>query len=259
MQTRRQTLIEHLIVIGAPSTAGKSTLRKALLENRLPELGLALGLDDWREWQWVSENSLRRRGCRAPMCETGWHHRTNDWDLAALRGLVLFEYDTAKSYRQHLSYELDESLGVLQGARQISFVTLWTPPMRFGHQRYERDHRNIGRHPRAIFHRTQLAIVFALLRLLPKRLARELEHPGAKHVKQLLGRPSRSFLNRYLFLFGRSQGFVESYRCWLEYCERHSAKTHNHFLIEFNRDLRFYSPDEWERLLQAQDRAGRRI
>jgi len=48
-------MIEHLVVFAAPMRAGKTTLIRQMMANRLQELSGPLGIDDPDEWLYFSK------------------------------------------------------------------------------------------------------------------------------------------------------------------------------------------------------------
>ncbi len=102
--------IGKLVVVTGPTASGKSTLIERLQKNEVPEVAARLGVADGSTWTALMANRL--------------HVPTEPY----LPG-VFYHYDFLRPYlRSARIHERDEGLEVLEGAEEITFVTIWCPP-----------------------------------------------------------------------------------------------------------------------------------
>ena len=179
----RRRRIQHLIVVAGPTAAGKSTLIEAMKRGRAPELVDSLEIKDIEGWRIADANSL------AEISEPD------------LEGLIL-SYDFLLPYlRGARDYGDDPVFQLLETARKVSFITLWTPPERWTRQLSEDEVRNSR----------------------PKETRRRL--------LDICREPSK---------------IVGFYRRWIKFCETTAGAKSRHAIVEFQRNLKFYSPEQWE-------------
>ena len=101
--------IGHLVVVAGPTASGTSTLIQHMLDDRLPELNRACSVATFADWQ---VSSLRNM---------------DPGDLP--RDRCLLDYDLLRPYVRHRhTFERDPIAHILEGARAITFVTLWATP-----------------------------------------------------------------------------------------------------------------------------------
>jgi hypothetical protein len=179
----RRRRINHLVVVAGPTSAGKSALIKAITSHQLPELVAALGIENLKEWRVADANAV------AELSEP------------YTQGLIL-HYDFLRPYkRRSRSYRDDKAFHLLEAAREIFFVTLWTPPPRLERQLLEGELRT------------------------PQLRRRH------RHLLQIYRQPSE---------------VLKFYDEWLEFCGTRASKMRKHLVVEFNRSLKIYSPEEWK-------------
>ena len=133
------------------------------------------------------------------------------------------------------------ALSIFDRAREISFVTLWTPPARLERQVIEGKLR-IPLQP----NRVQL-LKAGIFRRLPRSVILGFSRfPWLKQIARQL--PGHAFLHHLLALriCSRPDQVVAMYRRWFELCDRQISKTRAHVIVEFDSELKFYSRDEWE-------------
>jgi 2-polyprenyl-3-methyl-5-hydroxy-6-metoxy-1,4-benzoquinol methylase len=79
-----------------------------------------------------------------------------------------------------------------------------------------------------------------------------------RDLRQETGKRHRELVKAYR----EPAQYIELYRRWFEFCERLGAKTRHHLIATLADNLKFYSRDEWERMVHEYDRsdaAGLRI
>ena len=233
-------MIEHLVVVAAPSGGGKTALTRALRAGRLPEVAARLGLGDPADWLLTTRRGLRQVG------------------LPALCGRVLFECNIEAAWRSDQARGRDEATErVLGQARVVSLVTLWTPPARLSRQRLRRGARAALR-SRDWLGALWLLLVFVLLRCLPSRVSarvagwalgraggrRSPRRPGGKHLRLLLD------------LHARPERLARVYGWWLSFAGRYEDRTRHHLVVEIDRRARFLSREELQRSVGLTPGAG---
>jgi SAM-dependent methyltransferase len=108
----RKRIVDELIVVAGPTSAGKSSLIDELRAGKHPELAQQLGVGSLAGVPLLSAAGLGR--------DQTLHHPR-----------LIFHYDFMRPFgRSAKTHDRDEGLDVLQSAKRIHFVTLWTPPDR---------------------------------------------------------------------------------------------------------------------------------
>lgn len=229
--------IEHLLIVAGPTACGKTTLIRSLLENDVPELKKAMGVE---HLQWT------------PMT-------TQEVAAPSGGGLdrVILHYDFLWSYA---GLNLDMAAGlailssILAGARELSIVTLWTPPARLERQ-FIRAKLRASARPQArtrqkpSLERVRFRMKIVLFRLLPRRfilwLARsawlepiDARLPGHNLPRQL----------RVLGIYQRPGEVAALYRRWFEFCAGEASGARGHWIVELDGELKFHGRAEWEKL-----------
>ena len=109
---------DHLVIVAGPTGAGKSTCIREILANRLPEIGARIDVEDWQGWSWMRTGAVLRQ------------------PRLVAKNLVV-EYDFLWSYPGH-NFEMTEKQkalsSIIDDARELSFVTVWTPVSRIKRQ-----------------------------------------------------------------------------------------------------------------------------
>jgi len=182
----RRRRIEHLVIVAGPTAAGKSTLTQAMASGHVPELAESLGIKSLHGWRIADANAI------AEISEPELEGLVLNYDflLPFLRG--------AKSYRDYQVFDL------LETARKVSFVTLWTPP---------------------------------------ERLTRQLSEDEARN-----SRPEKTH-RRLLDICRKPSEIFKFYDRWMKFCEKTAGKINQHMIVEFQQNLKFYSPEQWENLV----------
>ncbi|MEE9186935.1 MAG: hypothetical protein V3U10_02760, partial [Bacteroidota bacterium] len=157
-----------------------------------------------------------------------------------IEGLVM-EYDFLQPYfRRTKTYDRDEAFHILQGAQEISLVTIWTPPARLGRQFVKREFRT----PTGPLITWIAAFPFMTwvkkLPWLGRRLA-------AGRPRKVSPR-KRQFLNMYQ---QSSAQLVSYYRRWFQFCDETFSNASQHVILEFDENVKFYSRDEWENVVRV--------
>jgi hypothetical protein len=112
MSTQTIPAIDQLIVIAGPSASGKTTLINLIRAGGNVELSRQLGILDPASWSFTTARELERG--EAPYTPQLLIH----FDLWGKKNA---------SRLFHLSYPDDERLQLLGRARELTFLTLWTP------------------------------------------------------------------------------------------------------------------------------------
>ena len=112
--------VGHLIIVSGLTTADTSTLTRELNTNRVPELARCLGIRNFTERELIDSSTM------------------DPSSLVDREQLVLL-YDLLQPYRQGARiYDRDKVLHLLEGASEISFVTIWSSPQRLELQIHEK-------------------------------------------------------------------------------------------------------------------------
>ncbi len=104
-----------------------------------------------------------------------------------------------------------------------------------------------------VFHLLETAqkISFVTLWTPPERLARQLAEDEAR--KSWPKKTQR----RLLEIYRQPSEILKFYDRWLKFCATTTAgKIDTHLLVEFERNLKIYSPAEWENMIQKYGKAG---
>jgi len=210
-----QCCVEHLVIVAGPTASGKSTLIREICERQFPEVGRCLGAENLHEWPWIHTAS------------------TAELTEPALKSLIL-HYDLLSSGEKVLRLS-----DLLEGTRKVSFVTLWTPPVRLEHQLIAGKLRQPIKD--SFFQLTKSTVFRCLPRFLIIRIAR-------LPLWWLPRNPVKYRLNALKIYLQPSQ-VVQIYRRWFQFCDQHVSKTQSHIIVEFDAKLKFYSRDEWETMV----------
>jgi 2-polyprenyl-3-methyl-5-hydroxy-6-metoxy-1,4-benzoquinol methylase len=117
MATADKYRIDHLIVVSAPVSGGKSTFCNKLLSGEFDQVYTQLGI------------------APADRPHDVFLPRARSSNLPADRKTVLFHYNFLNPYVSSARiHEHDENLDILRTARQITFLTLWASPERLVRQ-----------------------------------------------------------------------------------------------------------------------------
>ena len=105
--------INRLVVVTGPTSAGKKTLCNRQIANDLPDLNARVGIEDGAEW-----------GPRV--------HANRIWQpLEPAMDKMILHYDFLRPHlRSAKVHKRDEAMDVIGTARDVTFVTIWTPPPR---------------------------------------------------------------------------------------------------------------------------------
>jgi 2-polyprenyl-3-methyl-5-hydroxy-6-metoxy-1,4-benzoquinol methylase len=178
----RRRRIGHLVIVAGPTSAGKATLIEAMMRGRASELVDSLGVESLEGWRVADANAI------------------SDVAEADLEGLIL-NYDFLLPYiRGNRSYHDDQVFHLMETARKVSFITLWTPAERLARQLSDE-----GRKTRPVKVQSQLVEI-------------------CRHPSTLL----------------------EFYDRWMKFCKTTAGKIDRHVVVEFYRDLKLHSPEQWE-------------
>jgi 2-polyprenyl-3-methyl-5-hydroxy-6-metoxy-1,4-benzoquinol methylase len=109
--------IGHLLVVSGPTSAGKKSLMRALVANKLPALAGHLGTPDASVWG----TPLNAQKIYQPMEPVHEH-------------MILHQDFMRPIMRSARVHERDEANEILATAEKITFVTVWTPPAQLARQ-----------------------------------------------------------------------------------------------------------------------------
>jgi len=189
----RRRRIRHLVIVAGPTSAGKSTLIEAMARGRAPELAASLGIKNLEGWRIADADAISQ------IAEPD------------LEGLIL-SYDFLLPYvRGTRSYDGDQVFHLLETGREVSFVTLWTPP---------------------------------------ERLARQLSGDEARSSLP------RKMLPRLLEMCREPSEIFKFYRRWMKFSEATAGKINRHIIVEFERNLNFYTSAQLEVEMRNYENAG---
>jgi hypothetical protein len=179
----RRRRIEHLVIVAGPTSAGKATLIEAMMRGRAADLVDSLGIKSPEGWRVADANTI------------------SDISEPDLEGLIL-SYDFLLPYiRGNRSYHDDQAFHLLETARKVSFVTLWTPAERLTRQLSEDEDRKTR----------------------PDKVQSQLV--------DICRQPS---------------ALLEFYDRWMKFCKTTAGKIDRHVVVEFYRELKLHSPEQWE-------------
>ncbi len=216
--------IGHLLIVAGPTAAGKSTVLDNLATADPLVLRERLGVEDLPSWSRIGANRL-----------------VTSKQVQESRVILHYDFLWAPE-----NYRAMGSLGnrvpaLTRGAREISLVTLWTPAVRLERQLVEGKLRN------ALASGWPEKLKAALFRLLPRRSIRRLAAIlPLESLNRLL--PGHQLIHHLLLvrIYSRRERVIQLYRRWLELCDAEGSSIRNHCILEFDRELRFYSRGEWE-------------
>ncbi len=180
----RRRRIEHLVIVAGPTSAGKATLVEAMAQGRHPELAGSLGIESFAGWQSADADAIAK---------------VSEPDLP---GLILSYDFLLPQLRGARAYRDDQIFQLLETARKVSFVTVWTPP---------------------------------------ERLARQVSEDEARKTRP------RKAQSRLVEICRRPSALLEFYDRWMEFCKATGGKIGRHAVVESHRELKLYSPEQWER------------
>jgi energy-coupling factor transporter ATP-binding protein EcfA2 len=226
--------IDHLLIVAGPSGSGKSTLLREMLEGRLPEIGRRAGVEDLRGWPFIESLKLRRLT-----------------DLEQKHLILHLDFVWAP-------YALNEEppgekwlSALLEGVREIFFITLWTPPERLERQFLESRLRapvppNRGGVLRGRLFRLLPRFVTRTFSRLPLLEQLNRRWPGTALIPGLLA----------VRIYSSPRRVVALYRRWMRFCDRQSSITRGHLIVEYDTELRIYSRDQWENRIRTREGGG---
>jgi hypothetical protein len=224
--------IDHLIVVAGPTASGKSVLLSELRAHRLPELQEQIGVGNLQDWPQITTRALIRQ---------------TDLELDH----IILQYDFLWPYPSSVMEAVEwRALSVLEGARQISVVTLWTPPARLAGQLIDGRFRGpVNRNTPQSARRAGPAEALRMkaFRLMPR--AAILGLTKLPWLKQLNRRLPTSALVHHLValrIYTDAERAITMYRRWFEFCDRRIANVREHVIVELETKLKFYSRNEWE-------------
>jgi len=229
-------MIGHLVILAAPGGGGKSELRKRLFSGQLRTIEARLGIQAVNQWHVVSRRKME----------------ATDWP--ELAGDVIFECNIQSLYCNGLAYENDEKIAqIVRQAREISFVTLWTPPDRLLRQRVKRDLAKI-RNSGLLVYGPRRAFSILVLYLVDRFDALSVvksSGPRSRAWQRLVEYLARIFINRFWAFYLRPSEVVRCYGAWLQFCASFSPMTcRTTCIVEFDKTLKFHSREEWEDAVQ---------
>lgn len=223
--------VKRVVVVAAPTGAGKSTLIRELLSNRLPQLATRLDITDVSQWTAVKAKEIRK--ARDVLPET-----------------LILHYDFLRPDKTWpKSYERDPSLRLLDCAEEVAVLTLWTLPERLRDQFHKanvqpdlaagdargRDTDNLAwRNGGAPFGWARRAI-----KGLRRRIRFDSEREDADWQKRL------SKYKHLLQTYEQPDRVVGLYRRWLDFCETRLSRAQRQVIVQFDESLRFLSREEW--------------
>ena len=255
--------IDHLVIVAGPTASGKSALLRELTARRLPELHERIGIGNLQDWPQMTAGAM-----------------LSQTDLKLER--LILHYDFLWPYPSSIIEAAEwRALSLLEGAGQVSIITLWTPPPRLAEQliqdrfrgpvnRNSRDQsrtipsrQSYAAKPRADPRRRprrsrwQLpadlaeALRIQVFRLTPRSTILALaKFPGWKQLNRQL--PTWALVHHLVALriYSDVERAVEMYRRWFEFCDRRIANVREHVIVELETHLKFYSHAEWETRLR---------
>jgi hypothetical protein len=138
------------------------------------------------------------------------------------------------------------ALSIIGAAREVTLVTLWTPPERLERQLID------GKLRAALPYNALQVIKAGFFRLLPEFVVQRLSR--AKMV-DLFNRvfPGRLLTHHLLLLRVYSKGgsTADLYRKWLRFCDENVPHARAHCIVEFDSELKLHSREEWESVVAS--------
>ena len=220
--------IEHLLIVAGPTGCGKKTLIREILASRIPEVQTRIGVENLQECPWMGAHLIARLT-----------------ELELKRLILHYDFLWSSDGSKVEMPGGQSASSILEGARQVSLVTVWTPPARLERQLIE------GKLQTPLQANNVQVLKAGIFRRLPYFAIRGLSRfPFLKQINHWL--PRRPFIHHLLLLrlYTRPNEVVAMYRRWFQFCDRQIPKTRDHVIVEFDRELKFYSRDEWENRIQ---------
>jgi hypothetical protein len=216
--------IEQLLIVAGPTASGKSTIVEKMATPALSRLATRIGLSDIESWPRMVA-----------------HHYAALDDLKLDRLLVHYDFVWRPPDSSIERPGGNGALTLLEGVREVTLVTLWTPPERL-------ERQLIAGKLRAALPRTPMLILKAgFFRFLPGFVLRRLAATAA--LQRVCGRAPERLLShhlRLLAIYSSAESVAALYRRWFEFCDLHVPQARRHLIVEFDNKLKFYSRDEWE-------------
>lgn len=179
-----------------------------------------------------------------------WHYTTGEEDPPPPDARRVFlDYNASYYYRKGRPYEEDERLRLVSQARQVWFVTVWTPPARLGRQ-YLADHLRRA-HPTG--YKMIKRLGYALPRGMRRRITAGLLDAvlRSRHRARLLGSYREPFTRQFDNLYADPRKVLALYRNWFAFCRLHPERTAESMVVQFYRRLEIQTPREWESSARA--------
>jgi hypothetical protein len=129
--------------------------------------------------------------------------------------------------------------------KNVSVVTLWTPPARLALQLIE------GKLRRALQDNYAQHIKAGIFRLLPRATTFAISQtPGLDTINRFL--PGHGTLHDLLVLgiYASASEVVARYRRWFDLCDVEKAKIQRHLIVEYDNELHFLTRSEWAARVQ---------
>jgi hypothetical protein len=227
--------IERLLIVAGPTAAGKSTFLKKLIAGDSALLLESLAIEDIRQWKSIGAN--REMG---------------SWDFDEDRLILHYEFLWGPGHSDRPIPIATRLPVLLEAAREVSALTLWTPPERLERQLLD------GKLRVALPPVPEQKIKAMIFRSLPLGAVRRLA--AVAPLRMLNERLPTKPLLHYLLLLGtysRPELVVALYRRWFDLCEK-EAGIEKTVIVECDDAITFYSRDEWERRVKTYEEAKSR-
>ncbi len=230
--------IRHLVVVAGLRASGKTTFIKRLVADTYPQLTEKLGVKNFEDWDIVEAADLPH-----------YHKMVSD-DL-------LFHYNLLRPYKRSTRiHQRDEALHILNTARQISFLTLYTEPERLRTQLIpgRATHRMHSKYVyRTLFFRLKTSskqVLQKILQLPGIRLSQKLPGVSELYKKVFQDRAKRHM--KVLKVYQRDEQILRHYREWLDYIARLELDVRHNIIVSIRDDqLALYSRHEWESMIEG--------
>ena len=221
-------MIDHVVIIAGPGAAGKTKLIEKICVSQFPELNARLNVIDFSKW--IRHDAKTIINLTPPY-----------------RKKILLEYNILSS-RHQSPFDRDKIFHILWESSEVSFITLWTPPIRIFPQRFKRDLKRVLKSSAPIISFVQIILLYSMLRILPNRMRGRVAGSllFAKSGKRFLNNNARIFLKKCHLFYLQPDEIIKFYRRWLQYCDRYISKTRNNIIVEYDTKLKFYSREQWE-------------
>ncbi|GEM_PF-1969367 len=220
--TRRS--IDQLVVIAGPTAAGKSILIGKMRTEGSFNLEKLLGIQDLGDWPEITAGAMKRH--------TDLHEER-----------LILHYDFLWPYPASVMESADGelALSLLEGARDITMITLWTPGNRLARQLIESRLRSPVRGGPAE------ALKVRVMRALPTYVVLRLSRlRWWKAINRRL--PTSGLVHHFLALgiYSDDARLLAMYRSWLRFCDERLPQLRAHVIVELGTELNVYSRKEWE-------------